>query len=196
MLGYYQKTESEVALPLPDGSETCSDNTVRFWACLSGGRYGFWTQPSHAAHFFIQPKYETIGGSPFGKYILQCRDSLDWTRTAWNAIRQAENREVARVARRLLYTIQQVLLLLEQLGLDLHQFPPLHALNVDDGSILIEWIFADFRIGFSVEPEPEESGWYLVSNGNLGRIGASGYTSNVNVKALVLWLVSFALSNS
>ena len=74
--------------------------------------------------------------------------------------------------------------------------PSLQGFNVEDGSILIEWIFGDFRIGFNIEPNPNDSGWYLVSNKNLGEISASGYTSGIEIKNLILWLLNFILSNS
>ena len=38
-----------------------------------------------------------------------------------------------------------------QMGLDLIYLPRLNAFNLEDGSVLIEWKFNDFRIGFGVE---------------------------------------------
>lgn len=51
--------------------------------------------------------------------------------------------------------------------------PPLHTATADDGAFLIEWIFSDRRLGFSLEPTPEESGWYFVrSHGSSERFEA------------------------
>jgi hypothetical protein len=50
--------------------------------------------------------------------------------------------------------------------------------TIENGSVLLEWVFPDFRIGFNIEPTSEESGWYMVSNKRLheqtksGRIGS------------------------
>lgn len=52
----------------------------------------------------------------------------------------------------------------EELSTCLH---PLKFVKVDDGSILIEWIYSSFRIGFSVEKNEQDSFWYLVSNFNM-----------------------------
>lgn len=44
---------------------------------------------------------------------------------------------------------------------------PVNVHKIDDGSVLIEWIAESFRIGFSIEPDFEESSWYVVDNKDL-----------------------------
>lgn len=61
----------------------------------------------------------------------------------------------------------------------------------DDESILIEWIFDKYRIGINIEPDKEESGWFLVSDKSAGGINALGYLENTNIDWLVNWLVCF-----
>jgi hypothetical protein len=56
---------------------------------------------------------------------------------------------------------------------DLTDIPPICAHLSEDGSVLLEWIFSDFRIGFNIEPNPDESGWHLISNKRLGEIAVS-----------------------
>jgi hypothetical protein len=137
------------------------------------------------------PNETSGGGSSICFFPLAEYSSL--VKQAWSVTRQTENGQVAYEARKLLQTIQEIIDSLEQVGVGLGFLPPLQAFNVDDGSVLIEWIFKDFRMGFTVEPNPEDSGWYLVSNRNLGEIGASGYTSNVDTKKLILWLLIFQI---
>jgi len=115
---------------------------------------------------------------------------------AYAVVRQADNGDVAHEAERLLQLIQDHVFSLRQMDFDLSHLPPIRALNVDDGSTLIEWVFRDFRIGFTVEPNPEESGWYLVSNAELGNIMADGSTFGVKLDRIVLWLLNFALSQT
>jgi len=60
----------------------------------------------------------------------------------------------------------------------------------DDGAALIEWIFPDARLGFSIEPEPEEgeSGWYIVAKAKAkgeDMICDHGYLSKAVVSDLV-----------
>lgn len=59
----------------------------------------------------------------------------------------------------------------------------------DDSSITIEWIFPNFRIGFGIEEDPKESGWYLVSDKSFGGINAEGYLAGINVDWLVKWMI-------
>jgi hypothetical protein len=42
-----------------------------------------------------------------------------------------------------------------------------HVVNLDDGSILIEWASADARFFITIEPRLEESGWGYVTRDNL-----------------------------
>ena len=92
---------------------------------------------------------------------------------AWNAVRQVEDQKVADEARSVLLMIEKTSLIVQSRGIDLAHLPQLHAFDVQDGSILIEWIFGDFRVGFSIEPIPAESSWYLVSNAKLGGISVA-----------------------
>lgn len=115
---------------------------------------------------------------------------------AWDTIHKTRNDNIAKEAKKLLIIIQEMIESFQEVGFDLCYLPQLRAFNVEDGSVLIEWIFVNFRIGFSIEIDPVESGWYLVSNKKLGEISASGYISNINIDKLTLWLLNFILSNS
>jgi len=44
-----------------------------------------------------------------------------------------------------------------------------------DGSILLEWIKKDWRFGISIEKDPAESSWYLVTR--KGKLDDSGLLS-------------------
>ena len=117
---------------------------------------------------------------------------------AWGTIRQAKDEKVADEARRILLIIAETILIFQSRGVDLGHLPHLHAFDVQDGSILIEWIFDDFRVGFSIEPVPTESSWYLVSNAKLGYIGTSGDISQdeSETQNLMLELLTFVISHS
>ena len=74
--------------------------------------------------------------------------------------------------------------------------PPLVFRWLEDNSVLIEWLFNDFRIGFSIEPVFEDSGWYLVSNENLDELSFSGALKFNGLESRLLELLNFALINS
>lgn len=119
-------------------------------------------------------------------------------RSAQSAIGQMDDIEtqVSAKAQDILRIIQEMIELFQRRGFELDHLPPLHASAGADGSIMVEWAFSDFRIGLSVDPVPDDSSWYLVSSESLGAIAASGYLSGIELQKLLLWLVSFAVSNS
>ncbi len=68
--------------------------------------------------------------------------------------------------------------------------PDLHLAEADDGALLVEWVFADRRLGFSFEKQPEESGWYFVlSNGSSERYEA-GTLDQVEMRRLVQMMLT------
>ncbi|MCL4262231.1 MAG: hypothetical protein KJ069_03415 [Anaerolineae bacterium] len=133
----------------------------------------------------------TIGSTLSFYHLLAWEQDL--FSNTWRVVEQIENQEVARGARELLRIIEELVSILRETGFDLNNLPPLHAFLVNDGSILFEWISSDFRVGFSVEPDLNESGWYLVSNKRLGEISASGYLEGADIekRKLVMWLLTY-----
>lgn len=117
---------------------------------------------------------------------------------AWTTVVTIKDDTVANECRRILQTIAESILFFQTQGFDLGHLPRLHAFDVEDGSLLIEWIFDDFRIGFGVEPIPSESSWYLVSNARLGDINQAGDIpqNELEIQDLILRLVNFVVSNS
>ncbi len=61
----------------------------------------------------------------------------------------------------------------------------MQALVTDDGAILLEWFAPHKRIGFSIEPDPAESGWFLVSDSTLGDVVMSGAMSHPGVSSVI-----------
>jgi hypothetical protein len=167
MTAYYQETDSKVVFALP--------------------RVAF--------PLTIKPTNETTG-SALHAYYLPIPIESGLFRSAWKVVRQLLNQEMAKEARKLLTTIQDIVISFQQSRFDLASLPLLNAFIANDGSMYFEWTSSDFRVGFSIEPDPSESGWYLVSNKKLGEISASGYITGIDIKNLIVWLLSFVLSNS
>lgn len=175
MLAHYQETDSKIIFTLPQSDTTCGEAKTPLY---------------HNAQF-----NETIGGKLYEDYYSSTGE-VNLIKSAMNAIQCPENPDIVEDAKRLLLTINEIFINFRQFGFELGYLPPLYASIVEDGSILIEWIFNYFRIGFSIEPNKDDSCWYLVSNSNLGEISASGYISNININTLLLWLFNFVISNS
>ena len=117
---------------------------------------------------------------------------------AWRTVASVKDDTVANVCTRILQIMAESIMFFPTSGFDLGHLPRLHAFDVEDGSLLIEWIVDDFRIGFGVEPIPSESSWYLVSNARLGDINLAGDIpkNELETQDLMLRLVNFVVSNS
>lgn len=112
---------------------------------------------------------------------------------ARNIIPQIKNEDVAEQVDMLLSTINIIVNVVEQEKVDLSRIPPPHAYIEEDGAVSVEWIFPDFRIGFNIEPNPNDSGWHLVAGKNLGDKTESGQL--MDMPKIVYRLFKFILSN-
>ena len=106
---------------------------------------------------------------------FRLRGKSDPVKRAIGILPQIENPRVAEQLGNLLSIIDVVVnRIVEQEGIDLSSIPLLHAHVEEDGSVLLEWVFQDFRIGFNIEPNPNDSGWHLLSGKNLRNKTESG----------------------
>lgn len=109
-------------------------------------------------------------------------------------IPQIENADVAEQVDNLLSFINIIVNVEQQDRVDLSHIPPIHAYVEEDGSALLEWIFPDFRIGFNLESNPDDSGWHLVSGKNLRNKTESGQL--MNIPKIVSYLFDFIRLNT
>ena len=197
MIGYIQETDSRIAFPLlGQAADIRSRAEQKLEQCTSVGhnKIGTTGQPTAVA-MTRDPGCETTGATTSMRFFPVPRGS-SLIHQAWGTIEMTRSPSVAGAARSLLVAFERTVVSFALLGLDVGHLPPLKAFNLDDDSAVIEWIFRDFRIGFNIEAEMDESGWYLVSNETLGGIGASGRIAEQNLERLLLWLLDFAFSNT
>ena len=141
--------------------------------------------------------YATSSSSwDLGDYIYRFSSNCDILRETDFGKPTKENAKTIQYVQSLVAALQNVLLNNRINIKPSSVLPPLKFRWLEDNSALIEWIFKDFRIGFSIEPEIEESGWYLVSNDNLQEVSASGTLQFENLEPLIIELLNFALANS
>jgi len=124
---------------------------------------------------------------------FRLRGESNPVKQARNIIPQIDNADVSKQVERLLSFIDKIVKIAEQEEVDLSHIPSLHAYVEEDGSVLLEWVFPDFRIGFNIDSNPDNSGWHLVSNKKLGDITASGQLANMG--EITILLLDFILSN-
>ena len=167
-MSYHQETDPRISVPT-------TDQSISF---ISAAPYD-----------------ETTVGNPATSYPSSAT-GLSIIEGAWHTIHQLDNANVVKEGERALTVIRDTASDYQRSGRDIAHLPPLRTFVSDDGSVLIEWIFSDFRVGFSLEPDPRESGWYLVSGKNLNSVEASGTATGTDWKRVVPQLFDFALLNS
>jgi hypothetical protein len=148
-----------------------------------------------------EDSYHSISAAPAipdmdWEYFRNLPSSLNILTNASDTIRRITDPEKQRDVVKFLLCFQNVLLTnrftLDRIG----NLSPLRISLNEDGSVLIEWIFRDFRIGFSIEEDRTESNWYLVSNQNLNQVDLSGLLSSQDLGELLTSLIAFVLSNT
>ena len=138
---------------------------------------------------------ETLGGNLYENYF-SIPIETDIIGPAYALIYEIDGGDLAQTAAVLLSVIREEISSLTQFNVDISHLPQLRGYAVDDGSILFEWIFSDFRLGFNIELDSRDSSWFLITNRKFGEITASGYLSGIEMKDLILWLLNFILVNT
>ena len=67
--------------------------------------------------------------------------------------------------------------------------------TTEDGSLIMEWVNDQYRVGFGIGPTVEESSWFLVTKEELGSLSYSGMLQSEDLKLKTLSLIDFVLSN-
>lgn len=150
--------------------------------------------PIPSGTYAAQLANETFGEKAFLNYFSPTESRL--IRPALDTLKSAQNQEVAKEAKKVLLLIKETVSTFQQFSFDLTLLPSIHAFENEDGAILLEWIFKNYRIGFGVEVDPNDSGWFLVTKRDLGEISASGYTANTDMRKTIHWLLNFIISQS
>jgi hypothetical protein len=119
--------------------------------------------------------------------FIPLRLEQDITKHAREIIRLISETSISEEALRVLNTIRNHLVHIQIAKI----LPPIRAVLAEDGSLLLEWIFNNFRIGFSIEQEIRDSGWYFVSKETYGGINASGLLDRVDIEPLIKWLINY-----
>lgn len=73
---------------------------------------------------------------------------------------------------------------------------PLFTMNEDEDSVFLEWVFKDFRIGFTFCENDEESMWFMVTNRNLEELTVSGDLKEKDYNSIISKVIAFVLENS
>ncbi|MCJ7506103.1 hypothetical protein MUP05_06505 [Candidatus Bathyarchaeota archaeon] len=148
--------------------------------------------PSDSEHSWASDIPDKTIGSDEHTESFSLRQEPNPTRKAWKITPQIKDSSVAKQLDELLSTISRYVSAAQEARGSLTHIPELHAYVLEDGSVILEWIFPDFRVGFNIEPNPADSGWQWVSGKRLDTGTASGRLDMGKVPSL---LNDFVLPN-
>ena len=160
---------------------------------------------SHDFHFEIKPesfepieeKYFITSGSfdYLDNYSFMLPDKLNIFKKCY-VIDEVKNKNIKIQAKKLLNKLQ-ILLYSSKREMDrIGNLPALMVNIIDKKSLLVEWIFKDFRIGFSFEKKEKDSSWYIASNEKYSEVSASGFIKEKEIEDLLKNILLFVLNNS
>lgn len=151
--------------------------------------------PSRRIHIgrMLHSMDATSGGTPghlfFESHVGRIVEPI------FRATKKAGDTNIGREARDLAQTIVDLVLELQSGNVDITNIPSLHAEMLDDHSLLVEWLFPNYRIGFSICSDARDSSWYMVSTSASTASNQSG-ALGTDKKTLLTGLVSFVVMNS
>lgn len=140
----------------------------------------------------IQPANATSGSFLSATHYFGSRV----TEQAKSILPKISDERMAHAIKNLILAIEEAASVYVTVGGDIYALPPVHASTHDDSSVSLDWISPDFRLGFNVESNPDDSSWYLVTSKQLNEIGAYGFLSELDNRELASLLVNFVLANT
>ena len=124
-----------------------------------------------------EPSYALRDSSPMAPPILD--------RLIVGAVARAGTLPNARMNGELDELVKQLRVALAEAEIDLSTASKLEVIDADDGSVLIEWHFSDRRLGFNIEPQEGQSGWYFALSKDSGGQCGSGLLASLDMKTLL-----------
>ncbi len=142
-------------------------------------------------YYFFTQVNTFVSSESLPRYIfLRSFSQRNLTSLARTELEKTSNKEIAKQAYKILDALE-----IQLQNYDISVLPPIRIGELDDGRIIIEWIFDNFRMGFNLEINLEESGYFLVSDKSAGEIRSSGYLKGLKLETLIQSSLTLILNN-
>jgi hypothetical protein len=118
------------------------------------------------------------------------------TRDAKIAASHLASKEMEQAANGVLNALEKSARTYRAIGGDVERLEPVRVFLPEDGSLVLEWINPDFRIGFNIEPQVAESGWYIVTTERFGNAGMHRSLVNTQMDEVATLALNFLTANT
>lgn len=126
------------------------------------------------------------------KYVNIVSQNFNIFRHVLSEIKTIQNQVLKE---RLIYFVSIFMHILSQYNGVPNVLPSL-TITEDEDSVFLEWVFKDFRMGFTFCENEKESMWFLVSNRNLEELSVSGDLMKSDYYSIITKVIIFVLGNT
>lgn len=129
-------------------------------------------------------------------YYVPLPSGVDVFRNIMSDLGNINSIEVRKLALEFIQKLRSAILALPQFYKASVILSPLKINESEDGSVLLEWNFRDFRFGFSIDEEIANSYWYLVTNRKLEELSVSGDLDVRDADEIIFKTLKYVLENT
>lgn len=145
----------------------------------------------------IADNYTTGFNSSSILYQLKLPSNVDVLDKAMKSLSSIRNASVRNQTSKLLMSIHTSLQEVIDVNKVSNRLSMLHLTEREDQSALLEWNYESFRIGFSLEPNNDDSNYYIVSeNRNSGSFYAETNRLGNNYKETINAIANYVIRNT
>jgi hypothetical protein len=101
------------------------------------------------------------------RYNIKLPKNIDIFNDIIKSINTIETQEMREFIKKLIYSLKYLLIINNDSNTISNHLSNIKMSQINDGSVLLEWIYDNFRIGFSVEPNIIDSSYYIVTDDNV-----------------------------
>lgn len=137
-------------------------------------------------------KVKRTNGMNEGKYLGLLSSNLDIFKNITPVINEISNLFLRECLINFISTFTQVLSTIQTIS----NFLPPMDIQTEDDSIFLEWIFKDFRVGFTMAENETESMWFIITNRNLEEFSVTGDLVKRDYQLLITRILKYVLENT
>lgn len=130
----------------------------------------------------------------YDNYLINLPDKINIFKKC-NDVEGIKDIIVKKQVEKFLRRLQLLLMINKDKLTNIGNLPQLSIVIDEDESVLVEWMFKDFRIGFSFEKDEQESMWYMVSNRKFNEVNESGNITDKTIDDLLINILAFVTSH-
>lgn len=131
----------------------------------------------------------------FYNYLYTVSNNIDIFRNVISHVSEISDKVLSKKLNEFIDVFMSILTNLSKSS-DISNFLPPLTIHNEENLVFLEWIFKDFRIGFSLEKEKNESMWFMVTNKNLEEFSISGDLEPENYYEVIIKVLKYVLENS